>query len=139
MKRAIIRQLRHQWGRAIGLVMVIAFATGSFVVLTASSATARLQVVGTVNANYQGAYDILVRPRASRTSIETERGLVRPNFLSGQTSGISEAQWKSVQSIQNVEVAAPIAMVGYVLRRASTTVDVTSAQRAGARAVHRHG
>ena len=132
----ILGQIRHRWSRAAGLAAVIAFATGSFVALTASSSVSRLEVRGKVDANYQGTYDVLVRPVNSRSVLEQGQGLVRPNYLSGQFGGISTSQWRQIQDVRGVAVAAPIAMVGYVLRTVSTVVDVTNVDVPGAPAMY---
>ncbi len=60
-----------------------------------------------------GAYDILVRPTGSRTSLESEYGLVAPNHLSGIAGGITYDQYEVIGTTDGVDVAAPIAMLGY--------------------------
>jgi putative ABC transport system permease protein len=78
-----------------------------------------------VEASYRPAYDILVRPKGSRTSLEDERGLVRPNYLSGLFGGITTEQLQQIRSAQHVEIAAPIAMLGYSRVYLEQTVDLT--------------
>ena len=90
-------------------------ATTAFTVLTAASRTAQLRTVGTVTAHFVPAYDILVRPKGSRTALETQTDTVQPNFLSGIYGGITMAQYHQIARIPGVQVAAPIAMVGYTL------------------------
>jgi ABC-type antimicrobial peptide transport system permease subunit len=101
-------------------------ATTGFTVLTGATATARLEVTGTVGANARAAYDILVRPKGARTSLESDPGLVRPNYLSGQFGGITMGQYRQIQQVSGVDVAAPIAMVGYVNTGTAVDFDVTS-------------
>src|SRR5262245_21433059 len=96
----------------------IIVATASIAVLTGTSRTQRLQVQGTVNKNFRGSYDILVRPKGSRSARERETGSVQANFLSGIFGGISTAQWRDVRRLAGVEVAAPLANLGYVLQTA---------------------
>ena len=59
-------------------------------------------------------YDILVRPAGS-TFLYDEAGnrLVEPNFLSGQQGGITDEQLALINSIDGIEVAAPVAFLGY--------------------------
>lgn len=87
----------------------------SFVLLTSTAKTSSLQIRGTVATNFRPAYDILVRPRGSKTRIERQAGLVRPNYLSGIFGGITLRQWHEVRGIRGVDVAAPIANIGYIL------------------------
>ncbi|MGF7060268.1 FtsX-like permease family protein [Brassicibacter mesophilus] len=60
-------------------------------------------------------YDILVRPENSESltkQIEKNR-LIEPNYLSKGEGGISIEDWKEIQSIQGIEVAAPAASMGF--------------------------
>ena len=115
MRRLAWSQLRFRTVRLIALLAGMLFATTAFTVLTAASRTAQLRTVGTVSAHFVPAYDILVRPMGSRTALETQTDTVQPNFLSGLYGGITMAQYHQIAQIPNVQVAAPIAMVGYSL------------------------
>lgn len=125
--RVILASLRRRTGRALALLLGVLVATIGFTVLTGSTETARLQVTGTVGEHYRGAYDILVRPAGARTELEQQRQLVRPNFLSGGYGGIELEQWRTIEQISGVEVAAPIAMLGYGQTDTSVTLDLTDA------------
>jgi putative ABC transport system permease protein len=74
-----------------------------------------LRTVGIVSAHFVPAYDILVRPKGTRTALESRTGTIQPNFLSGLYGGITMAQYRQIAQIPGVQVAAPIAMVGYSL------------------------
>ena len=87
----------------------------SFVLLTAAAKTSSLQIQGTVESNFRPAYDILVRPRGSKTPLERQQALVPPNYLSGIFGGITLRQWREILGIRGVEVAAPVANIGYVI------------------------
>src|SRR6201996_7890890 len=113
MGRLAWLQLRFRPARALALLAGVLVAATAFTVLTAASRTAQLRTVGRVTANFRPAYDILVRPSGSRTAVENETGTVQPDFLSGIYGGITTSQWQQIEKIPGVEVAAPIAMVGY--------------------------
>jgi putative ABC transport system permease protein len=115
-------QLRFRTPRTVALLAGMLVAAAAFTVLTAASRTAQLRTVGTVSAHFRPAYDILVRPKGSRTALETQTGTVQPDFLSGIYGGITMAQYHRIQHIPGVEVAAPIAMVGYALERLAIPV-----------------
>lgn len=132
--RLLWSQLRAAPGRALALLLGIAVATAAFTVLTGSSSTARLQVQGTVTANSRAAYDVLVRPHGSVTGIEASRGLVRANYLSGLYGGITMADYRTVGSLPGVEVAAPVAMIGYVLPYVAVPIDLTRFSEKGRQA-----
>jgi putative ABC transport system permease protein len=123
-------QLRFRAARTVALLAGMLIAATAFTVLTAASRTSQLRTVGTVTAHFRPAYDILVRPRGARTTLETRTGTVQPNFLSGIYGGISLAQYRAIQRIPGVQVAAPIAMVGYTLIRAGIVIPLPAADAA---------
>jgi hypothetical protein len=110
-------QLKSGAFRSVALLLGMLLATTAFTVLTAASRTEQLRTIGTVSAHFVPAYDILVRPKGARTRLETQTETVQPNFLSGIYGGISMAQYRQIAMIPGVEVAAPIAMIGYTLVR----------------------
>ena len=115
MTRLAWSQLRFRTTRAIALLAGLLLATTAFTVLTAASRTAQARTTGTVAAHFVPAYDILVRPAGARTARETHTDTVQPNFLAGIYGGITMDQYHTVAGIPGVEVAAPVAMVGYAL------------------------
>ena len=127
MLRMMFSQLRRQGARSLAVVLGVLLATTGFVVLSGSVSTQQTRVTGFVSANSRGAYDILVRPKGSTTALERQQGLVRGNYLSGQTGGITTDQWARVRELEGVDVAAPIAMLGYVPVTGYATRDATSA------------
>jgi len=107
-------RLRRAPGRVAALTAGILVAATSFTLLTAAVRTSSAITVGIVGANARSAYDILIRPPGARTALERRRGLVQSNFLSGIFGGITLAQYHQVAAIQGVDVAAPVANLGYV-------------------------
>ena len=105
-------------------------ATTAFTVLTAAARTSQLRTVGTVSAHFVPAYEILVRPKGARTALEAQTDTVQPNFLSGIYGGITMAQYHQIAAIPGVQVAAPIAMVGYTLLGATISFTVPAADYA---------
>jgi putative ABC transport system permease protein len=131
MGRLAWSQLRFRSVRLIALVVGLLLATTAFTVLTAASRTSQLRTVGTVTAHFVPAYDILVRPTGARTQLETRTDTVQPNFLSGIYGGITTAQYHEIASIPGVQVAAPIAMVGYTLISTPLTWPLPRGELAG--------
>lgn len=121
------RRLLHRGARTLVLGFAILVSATGFTVLTASSSASRLETVGTVRAEASSVYDILVRPKGSRSELENTRGLVQPGFLSGIYGGIAEEQWRQIQQLSGVEVAAPIAMIGYAYPEFEVPVDTRGA------------
>lgn len=111
--------------RNLALLAGIVLACASFVVLSATARTEQLAVHGTIAKTFRGSYDILVRPRATETQIERSQGLVRDNYLSGIFGGITISQYHQIARLPGVQVAAPIAMIGYVLQPVRFNFDLT--------------
>ncbi|WP_433748018.1 ABC transporter permease [Falsibacillus pallidus] len=70
-------------------------------------------IVDELQKRWQSSYHIVVRPPGSR-SVTEDKKLLEPNYLSGLSGGISMDQYKEIQSMDDIKVAAPIAMLGYV-------------------------
>ncbi len=71
MGRLAWSQVRFRPARTLALIVGVLVAATAFTVLTAASRTAQARTVGKVSANFAPAYDILVRPRGSRTGVES--------------------------------------------------------------------
>jgi ABC-type lipoprotein release transport system permease subunit len=137
MRRVVVGQLLHRRGRTLALLLGILVATTSFSVLTGTSQTQRLDVRGRVARSFRGDYDILVRPRGARDALERRTGQLRPNFLSDTFGGISFAQWHRIERLPGVEVAAPLANVGYLLPTIWVPLDLSRAAGRRGRALLR--
>ncbi|NME06025.1 hypothetical protein [Psychrobacillus sp. BL-248-WT-3] len=75
---------------------------------------ASLAVDNSIEKHGRGSYDILVRPNSSRTQIEKELGMVEENYIGDSKGGISIADWKDIQKDADIEIAAPVASIGYL-------------------------
>lgn len=124
MGRFLLSQLRYRQRRTATLGAGILVAAVSFTLLTSAVQTSALEVQGSVAENWDTAYHILVRPQDSFTDLEREQGLVRENYLGGIFGGITEEQYREVLGTRGVEVAAPIANLGYVAPYASIPVEI---------------
>lgn len=77
--------------------------------------SAQARVSAAVDENFRGAYDLLIRAPQDEFGAATTRGLVEPNFLSfASGGGISLDQLTAVRAIPGVELAAPVATLGYL-------------------------
>jgi putative ABC transport system permease protein len=114
--RVVTAQLRNDRPRTVTMLAALAVATAAFTVLTGAADTARVVANQKVASTGPSAYDILVRPRGSQTAVERQSGEVRPGFLDGVFGGISMNQYREIKRIPGIEVAAPVAMIGYTLQ-----------------------
>lgn len=127
MRGFILAGIRQRAGRSLALVAGILLAATGFTVLTGATTTSRLRVEGLVEGTGRPAYDLLIRPQGARSADEDAHRVVRANALSGQYGGITEDDLRAVTDIPGVEVAAPIAMIGYVNTQLYTDFDLTAA------------
>lgn len=125
MRHYLLAQLRRERLRHGALGLGIVVSAVSFVLLTGTTRTTDVRVRGLLRSNYRSAYDILVRPPSSVSKIERHEGLVRNNFLSGIFGGITFSQYRAIAHIPGVEVAAPIAILGYMVPSVAVPVSVT--------------
>lgn len=129
MKRGVLFRSRYPFSplpsaRASFLGVVLLVVLSSLVGMAGDAA--RLSVKTAVDRNFRGVYDILVRPADAALRPELTYGLVEQNLLgTAGSGGISVADWRRIQSLPYVEVAAPIAAVGYLSSVGGTpTVEV---------------
>jgi putative ABC transport system permease protein len=101
-------------------------ATLGFMILASTSLTTEATLKGDITRAWAAPYDLLVRPTGSATPIETSQGLVRPNFLSSGAGGITLQQLAAIRQIPGVDIAAPIAILGYVYWPGSAPVDIST-------------
>lgn len=112
------RLIRDRLGLAVVAVLALfAVAIGNV------TEHANVRVTETVDEQWRGTYDLLVRPEGSRAPLEEEYGVVEPNFLqfTGH-GGLGLGDLDQIRGLNGVEIAAPIAVVGYVRWNASSPV-----------------
>lgn len=71
------------------------------------------QVQSDVTYYSRGSYDLLVRPEGNNHPLEEELGLVPENYIGFGAGGISLEQWERIKSRADIEIAAPVASLGY--------------------------
>ena len=108
--KSLCRRLEHVVLVILGL-LVVGIGLALFV---STSRTSTQLTAGELQRYWRTSYDLLVRPPRTATATEQEYGLVRANYLSGLYGGISIEQYETIRNLPDIEVAAPIAMVGYL-------------------------
>ncbi|HWI50607.1 MAG TPA: FtsX-like permease family protein [Symbiobacteriaceae bacterium] len=96
---------------ALALIGVLVMAAGLSTMSLLSDS-----IKGTVTRAYEqtwrAPYDILVHmPLAGGTGLQD---ITEPNILTTLPAGISRSQWEAIRQTPGVQVAAPLAVVGYV-------------------------
>ncbi|HEY4601551.1 MAG TPA: ABC transporter permease, partial [Cerasibacillus sp.] len=111
----MIRFIWQNWWRRkerffLILVGVLIISVG-LTYLVGLSEMNRGTIVDELQKRWKSSYDIVVRPKGTR-SLTEETGLLDPNYLSGISGGITMEQYETIKNIPNVDVAAPIAPIG---------------------------
>lgn len=114
--------LKRQTRNVLLLVGLLSLSSGLSTFVSANQ-DAKVKIRTTIDEHWRGAFDILVRPTYAVQPTERQYGLVESNYLSVGKSGISVQQWKQIEKLSGVEVAAPVATIGY-LRNASGAITV---------------
>ncbi|MFI2213146.1 FtsX-like permease family protein [Streptomyces sp. NPDC020141] len=117
------RQLAGRLLRSLALLLGLLVAVSSFVVLSATTESSRLDVLGALSRT-RGAYDILVRPEGAAGAVEARQSLVRPNAVSDVYGGITTGQLARIRATGGVRVAAPIAVLGFAQTAGRATLDL---------------
>ena len=94
------------------LVGLLAISSGLSTYVAANQ-NATVKVGAALDEHWRGAYDILVRPKDAIQPTEGQYGVVESNYLSVGSSGITVQQWKDIERLQDVEVAAPVSTIGF--------------------------
>ena len=66
-----------------------------------------------IQQHARGSYDLLIRPEGAPTEIEKALGKVEENYLNYGDGGISIEEWEEIKNLDSVEIAAPVASLGY--------------------------
>ncbi len=110
----ILPSIVQQRLRSALLMLGLLVVSAGVLLVAAASETTVVVVDQDLTRYWRTTYDILVRPAGARSAVEEKYGLVEANHLSGIAGGITLAQYEAIKAIPGVEVAAPIAMLGYV-------------------------
>lgn len=61
----------------------------------------------------RGSYDLLVRPQEAIHPLEEQLGIVPENYIGFGRGGISMELWEAIKNHEDVDIAAPVASLGY--------------------------
>jgi len=111
MWRYVFLLLRRQPGKSALASSGFLLAACALILLSATTQTTVVQANQIISQSWRSSYDLdVLPPNAQIPSKETIPG----DLLEGYDGGISIAQYQQIKNLPGVEVAAPIAFVGYV-------------------------
>ncbi|MEO6892694.1 MAG: ABC transporter permease [Ktedonobacteraceae bacterium] len=103
-----LRRRRSQSMLASGGVLIAACA---LILLSATTQTTALHANQIIHQNWRPSYDLVVLPPTAHT---VQGSTLAADSLQGYNGGISLKQYSQIQAIPGVEVAAPLAFIGYI-------------------------
>ena len=110
-KTFVLKRLKTYSKLFLSGLLLITVGVSLFVTLSEIN---RQQALEAVQDYWRSDYDILVRPTDSAFLYDANGNrLIEPNFLSGQQGGITDEQLELIKTITGIEVAAPVAFLGY--------------------------
>ncbi len=109
----LIADLRKRGARSLLLLLGAVAVSAAFGLLASTASTVVVTIDQDMVHYWRTSYDILVRPRNAVSPTEPRYGMVRGDYLSGIHGGISVAQYRAIESIPGIDVAAPVAMIGF--------------------------
>ncbi|MDQ5826014.1 MAG: FtsX-like permease family protein [Chloroflexota bacterium] len=110
----VIRSLVKRGTRNVVLLVGLLALSSGLSTYVSANQNARVRVTSTVDQHWRGAYDLLIRPANATQQTERAYGLVESNYLSVGQTGISVQQWKQIEGLPGVEIAAPVSTIGYL-------------------------
>ncbi|KLT17667.1 hypothetical protein [Neobacillus vireti] len=108
----ILKSWRRQKGRFILMLIGALLISGGLSTLIGLSETNKGTVINSLQKKWSASYDIVVRPNGTKSETEQEH-LFDPNYLSGISGGISLEDYENIKNIPDIEIAAPISMIGF--------------------------
>src|SRR6266566_1416805 len=107
----VLLLLRRQQGKSVLASSGFFLAACALVLLSATSQTTVAQGNQIISQSWRSSYDLVVLPpQAQHASHNT----IPADLLEGYNGGISTQQYEQIKHLSGVEVAAPIAFLGYV-------------------------
>ncbi len=111
MWQYVFLMLRRQPGKSALVSSGFLLAACALILLSATTQTTLVRGNQIISQNWRPTYDLVVLPPQAK--LPTDQ-LVPADLIAGYGGGISVRQYDQVKNLAGVEVAAPIAYVGYV-------------------------
>lgn len=111
MWQLLFSMLRRQRGNTILASGGFFLAACTLILLTATTQSTVIRANQIISQNWRPAYDLVVLP--AQTQVPAGKA-IPADFIAGNGGGISFQQYQQIQQLPSVEVAAPVAYLGYV-------------------------
>ncbi|GEN44892.1 ABC transporter permease [Alkalibacillus haloalkaliphilus] len=104
---------RGRWKLFLTIGLILSFLGLAYIGTQTVTDQITVEARGELEDDWRYQYDILVLPQLDEEVQGLEDGWVAPQSSIASYGGISIEEWEEIKSIEGVEVAAPIALMGY--------------------------
>ncbi len=111
MWQYVFLMLQRQPGKSALASSGFLLAACALILLSATTQTTLVRANQIISQNWRPTYDLAVLPPQAKVPTDQR---IPSDLLTGYGGGISIQQYKQIQNLAGIEVAAPIAYVGYV-------------------------
>ena len=111
MWRYVFLQLRRQPGKSALASSGFLLAACALILLSATTQTTLVRGNQIISQNWRPTYDLVVLPPQAKIPADPR---VPSDLIAGYGGGISFKQYEQIKNLPGIEVAAPIAYVGYI-------------------------
>ncbi|MBP3041190.1 ABC transporter permease [Bacillaceae bacterium Marseille-Q3522] len=109
----IWKEITRRKGTALLFITALTIILAMISLSTTALQQSQTQVETDITYYARGSYDLLVRPQGTEHELEKTDGIVPENYLSFGQGGISRSQWETIKNRPDIEIAAPVASLGY--------------------------
>lgn len=113
MRQLVKKNLNHSIKTSLLLVVAFCLIFSIAPIALFSITNMNNDIHADIVEHSRGSYDLLVRSPQAITQIEKDLMIVPENYIGGGKGGISLEQWDTIKARSDVEIAAPIASLGY--------------------------
>src|SRR5690625_2027993 len=113
MRQVLFSKIRRQKWVAITFILALLTILILLPVSINSILNAQQEVESNITHYARGSYDLLVRAEGNQHPLEEELGIVPENYIGFGDGGISVDEWQTILNRDDIEVAAPVASLGY--------------------------
>lgn len=106
----VFRTLRRQPGKHILASGGFLLAACALILLSATTQTTVVQGNQIISQSWRSSYDLVVLPAQAKLP---SKSIIPADLLEGYDGSISMQQYQQIKSLPGIEVAAPIAYIGY--------------------------
>jgi putative ABC transport system permease protein len=111
MWRYVFLTIRRQPGKSVLAGSGFLLAACALILLSATTQTTVVQANQIISQSWRSSYDLVVLPPQAQLATQS---ILPADLLAGYDGGISLQQYQQIKGLPGVEVAAPIAYLGYV-------------------------